>query len=181
MRPCSSSTRNPCPHATCQAVSAVSPRTPDRLDGVKGRFEHCRFIDVGRRQQDRERDSLPVDHKMALRALLPRSVGFFPVFSPPRERPPWRRRLKLGSSRCGRLGRVDPTRLVETVPDASRVPVPETAPAGHSRTAAHLAWQHLPRCAGHQDEEDARQNRSIREGRPPPFGDEVSEGATGVR
>lgn len=39
---------------------------------------------------------------------LPRSVGFFPVFSPPRETRLRRRRSKLGSSRCDRPVQVDP-------------------------------------------------------------------------
>jgi hypothetical protein len=38
---------------------------------------------------------------------LPRSVGFFPVFSPPRERPPSRHQSLLSSSRCDPLRRAD--------------------------------------------------------------------------
>src|SRR5688572_16941943 len=63
-----------------------SPWTSDRLDGIEGGFEHRRLVDVGCRQQDRERDSLPVDHKMALRALFAAIRWILPgFFAPPGE------------------------------------------------------------------------------------------------
>src|SRR5215211_5887454 len=42
----------------------------DRLDGVDGLFQDLGVVDVGGRVDHRERDTVPVDHNMALRALF---------------------------------------------------------------------------------------------------------------
>ena len=51
--------------------------------------------------------------------------------------------------------------FMQSVPDAGRLPVPQTAPATHAAAAAHLAWQHVPAQACLQDEQDAREQRTI--------------------
>lgn len=104
--------------------------TSDRLDGIEGGFEHRCLVDVGCSQQDRERDSLPVDHKMALCALFAAIRWILPGFSPP-GRPPWRHPSKPGSSRCNRLGRVDPTRLGGDGPRRQRLGRQQVIPEPH--------------------------------------------------
>ncbi len=51
-----------------RSLPRSAPRALDRLDGIDHLFEHHRVVDVGRRDLGCERDSLPVDHNMALRA-----------------------------------------------------------------------------------------------------------------
>jgi hypothetical protein len=46
------------------------PVGPDGLDGVDGGEHHLRIVHVRSAHQDRERDAVGVDHKMALRALF---------------------------------------------------------------------------------------------------------------
>lgn len=61
-----------------------SSRTFDGLDRIHGGFEHCRLVDVGRRQEDRERDAVSIDHKMPLRALFAAIRWILPgFFAPP--------------------------------------------------------------------------------------------------
>ena len=61
-------------------------RMLDRLDRVNRRLKHGRLVDVGRGQEDGERDALPVDHKMALRALFAAIRWILPgLFAPPGE------------------------------------------------------------------------------------------------
>ena len=63
-----------------------SSRALDRLNRVETLFEHRRLVDVGGGQQDGERDPLPVDHKMALRALFAAIRWILPgFFAPPGE------------------------------------------------------------------------------------------------
>lgn len=60
--------------------------TFDRLDRIETLLEHRRLVDIGRAQQDRERDPLSVDHKMALRALFAAIRRILPgFFAPPGE------------------------------------------------------------------------------------------------
>jgi len=42
----------------------------DGLDRVQGGLQHRRLVDIGRRQEDRQRRALSIDHKMPLRALF---------------------------------------------------------------------------------------------------------------
>jgi hypothetical protein len=51
--------------------------------------------------------------------------------------------------------------FMQSAPDASNLPVPQTAPATHAAAAAHLARQQVPAQAGLQDEQDAREQRTI--------------------
>ena len=52
------------------ALARASTRTLDGLDGIHGLFQDPGVVDVGRRVNHRERDTSPVDHNMALRALF---------------------------------------------------------------------------------------------------------------
>ena len=87
---------------------------------------------------------------------LPRSVGFGPAFWPPRGRAPPPSRARLATSRCGlpAPGGVQEG-SVQALPDAGLVPLPQAAPAGHTRAAAHLLREHLPRDARLEHEQDA--------------------------
>jgi hypothetical protein len=63
-----------------------SSGTSNRVDGVKGRPKHRGLVDIGRGQQDRQRNALAVDHKMALRALFAAIRWILPgFFAPPGE------------------------------------------------------------------------------------------------
>src|SRR5262249_55068240 len=60
--------------------------TLDRYNRVEGRLQHGHLVDVGGGQEDRERDPLSVDHKMALRALFAAIRWILPgFFAPPGE------------------------------------------------------------------------------------------------
>src|SRR5690606_7878512 len=65
------------------------PRTPswalDRPDRFQERLEEHGVVRVGCAQQDRERDALPVDHNMALRARFPFIRRIRPGLSSPVE------------------------------------------------------------------------------------------------
>src|SRR5829696_9339350 len=52
------------------ALARAATRTLDGLDGVHGLFQDPGVMDVGRRVDHRERDTSPVDHNVALRALF---------------------------------------------------------------------------------------------------------------
>src|SRR5215210_3198526 len=52
------------------ALAWASTRPLDGLDGIHGLLEDLGVVDVGSRVDHRERDSSPVEHNMALRALL---------------------------------------------------------------------------------------------------------------
>jgi len=68
------------------AFARPTATTLDRRNRIQTLSEHRGLVDVGGRQQDRERDPLPVDHKMALRALfaaIRRILSGF--FAPPGE------------------------------------------------------------------------------------------------
>ena len=59
-------------------------RTLDGLDRVYRCLKHRRLVDVGSRQDDRERNALSVDHKMPLRALFAAIRWILPgFFAPP--------------------------------------------------------------------------------------------------
>ena len=77
------------PFVRMQLVGAFprsSARTLDGLDCIETFLKHRRLVDVGRGQQDGERDPLPVDHKMALRALFAAIRRILPgFFAPPGE------------------------------------------------------------------------------------------------
>ena len=51
--------------------------------------------------------------------------------------------------------------FVQSVPDAGSLPVPQTTPATHAAAAAHLARQQVPAQARLQDEQDAREQRTL--------------------
>lgn len=64
--------------------SRSSSGTLDRVDRIHSGFEHGRLIDIGSGQEDSERDSLPIDHKVALRALFAAIRWILPgFFAPP--------------------------------------------------------------------------------------------------
>ncbi len=79
---------------------------PDGLDGVDGGEHHLRIVHVRGAHQDRERDAVGVDHKMALRALFAAIRRILPGFSPPR--PPARSKspARPSTSQCGLLHQV---------------------------------------------------------------------------
>ena len=52
------------------AFARASTRPLDGLDGIHGLFQEPGVVDVGSRVNHRERDTVPVDHNMALRALF---------------------------------------------------------------------------------------------------------------
>ena len=69
-----------------RALAGPACRTSNRPDRVDRLLKHRRLVDVGGRQEDRERDPLPVDHKMALRALFASIRWILPgFFAPPGE------------------------------------------------------------------------------------------------
>ncbi len=51
--------------------------------------------------------------------------------------------------------------FMQSVPDAGSLPVPQTAPATHAAAAAHFARQQVPAQTRLQDEQDAREQRTI--------------------
>ena len=55
----------------------------DGLDGVEGGEHHLRIVHVRGAHQDRERDAVGVDHKMALRALFAAIRWVLARFLPP--------------------------------------------------------------------------------------------------
>ena len=55
---------------------------------------------------------------------------------------------------------------VQQVPDAFVLPIAQASPTGHPRSAAQFPWQHLPRNAAAQHEEDAGETDAIRDARP---------------
>src|SRR5258708_14552063 len=81
----------------------------DGLDGVDGGEHQLRSVHVRGAHQDRERDAVGVDHKMALRALFARvpACGWRWVlarFLAPPGPAPRRRPARPGPSRCDRPG-----------------------------------------------------------------------------
>ena len=74
---------------------------------------------------------------------LPRSVGFFPVSRPPRERAPSRHRSRLLSSQRSGFAKSIQKDLMEAI-SRHQQPASRAAPAGHPRATAHLRRQHLP-------------------------------------
>ncbi len=79
-------------------------------------------------------------------------------------------RVHAGAAPINEVGRLQPRQqcLVEPLPDAGLVPVPQPAPAGHARAAAHLFGQHLPGDAAPQNEQDARKSLPVRHPKEPP-------------
>ena len=108
-----------------RALARSAPaRLADRCYGVHELFKHFGVVDVSGGVNHREWDTPPVDHNVALRsrfALI--SVGFGPVFWPPRGRPRWPSPKMLAPSRSrppcpvdpgGSFG-VDPTHLPRAI------------------------------------------------------------------
>jgi len=56
--------------------------------------------------------------------------------------------------------------MQELLPDAPALPVPEAAPTGDARAAAHLLGEHLPGDTAAEDKDDARQASAVVHGRP---------------
>src|SRR4051794_25461595 len=139
----------------------------DRRHGVERLLEHGAVVDVRGREQDRERDALPVDHEVALAARLA-AVG--------RVRPrggPARLRRQAGAverapAPVDQAGLPEPVEqgVVERPPDAGLLPVAQSAPAGHAGAAAHLLREHLPGDAALQHEQDAGQGGAVLDRRP---------------
>ena len=65
--------------------------------------------------------------------------------------------VHAGAAPVNKVRRFQPRQqvLVELLPDLRLVPIPQPAPAGHARAAAHLPGQHLPGDAAPENEEDA--------------------------
>ena len=59
----------------------LRPIDRDRLDRVAGELV---IVQIGARRRDPERDALPLGEERSFRPFLALSVGFGPVFSPPR-------------------------------------------------------------------------------------------------
>src|SRR5881396_1174720 len=77
----------------------------DGLDGVDGGEHHLRIVHVRGAHQDRERDAVGVDHKMALRALFAAIRWVLARFlAPPPGPAPRRSPARPGPSRCDRPG-----------------------------------------------------------------------------
>jgi hypothetical protein len=94
-------------------LARPAARALDRLNGVDRRLQHGGLVDIGRRQDERERDPLAVDHNMALSCPVCRDPSDSSRFFAPRERIRWKRRCWPDSSRCDPLGLVDPGRVGE--------------------------------------------------------------------
>src|SRR5206468_2150680 len=76
----------------------------DGLDGVDGGEHHLRIVHVRGAHQDRERDAVGVDHKMALRALFAAIRWVLARFLAPPGPAPRRSPARPGPSRCDRPG-----------------------------------------------------------------------------
>jgi hypothetical protein len=103
-----------------RSLPRPTSRTLDRLDGVYERFQQHRVVPVSTTQSCCERDALPVDHNVALRAgalwALPLSVGFGPVSAPPFWLEWWRYPDSPWSNLSGPLLPTGPTRLGAIAP-----------------------------------------------------------------
>jgi hypothetical protein len=64
------------------ALTRSATALSDRRDGVHGLLQYIGVLDVGRRVDHRERDPLPVDHNMALRARFTLPSGSLRSFGP---------------------------------------------------------------------------------------------------
>src|SRR5205823_13555895 len=60
--------------------------------------------------------------------------------------------------------------LLDSVPEASRLPIAQAVPTGHAATAAHLLRQVFPGEAGLEDEDDPGEDLAIIEEGASPFG-----------
>src|SRR5215212_392091 len=131
----------------------------DGLDGVDGGEHHLRIVHVRGAHQDRERDAVGVDHKMALRALFAAIRWVLARFLAPPGPAPRRSPARPGPSRCD-----------QPAPDARLVPVSQPAPARHPAPTPHLGRQVLPGDARLQHEQDPRQRRPVRHPGPSALG-----------
>jgi hypothetical protein len=94
-------------------------------------------------------------------ADLRRSVGVGPVFSPMPST--YRRTVGNHPREIQPVGMAQFSQQypVQLLPYTSLLPVTGTTPTTHARAASHFPWQHFPRQAGLQDEQNARQYASL--------------------
>ena len=142
----------------------------DGLDGVDGGEHHLRIVHVRGAHQDRERDAVGVDHKMALRALFAAIRWVLARFWPP------------GAGHRGGVQRgpvpVDAIGLGPALREApgaacARRPLGTslaTCASTSSRSRTHLGRQVLPGDARIEHEQDPRQRRPVRHPGPSSLG-----------
>jgi hypothetical protein len=70
-------------------------------------------------------------------------------------------------------------RVVQLVPDARLLPIPQATPACHAAAEADLLRNHRPGNAGSQHEQNASQRFAIAHRRSPPLGDRSITGNSG--
>jgi len=140
----------------------AAPRPPARLahrrHGIERLVQHGAVVDVGSGEQDRERDTLPVDYEVPLAARLA-AVGWVRPGCSAAGLGGQARRIQRAPAPVDQAGSPEAVeqRVVERLPDARLLPVAQPPPAGHAGAAAHLLRQHLPRDAALEHEEDAGQ------------------------
>lgn len=66
-----------------RAFTRASPGALDRRDGVNSFFHHLDVVNIGRRDSQRERNALALDHQMAFRALFAAIRWILPGFIAP--------------------------------------------------------------------------------------------------
>src|SRR3954447_17058287 len=137
-------------------------RLADRRHGVERLLEHDAVVDVGGREQDRQRDALPVHDEVALAARLA-AVGRVRPGRGPAGLGGQARRVERAPAPVDQPGLAEPVerRVVDPRPAAALLPVPEPSPAGHAGAAAHLLREHLPGDAALQHEQDAGQSGAV--------------------
>src|SRR4051812_21095100 len=134
----------------------------DRRHGVERLLQDDAVVDVGGREQDRQRDALPVHDEVALAARLA-AVGRVRPGRGPAGLGGQARRVERAPAPVDQPGLAEPVeqRVVERLPDAGLLPIAQPAPAARPAAAAHLLREHLPRDAALEDEEDAGQRRAV--------------------
>ena len=141
---------------------SASPARAHIGDGIHRRFQHFAVRNVRSRQHQAQRRSLRVYNRVPVRALLAtvgriRTSGFTAPFFV----------SGAGTVAESQEARDQSIFLVAsslssmTACNASRLPVPQPAPASHSRAAVHLGGQVLPRQPSQQNEHDASEDRAV--------------------
>lgn len=134
----------------------------DRLDPREHHAERRAVVEVGRGDVRRAEGS-PC-RSVTTWCLLPsrpRSVGLFPVSSPPFCR--HRRRVEDGSAPIELLGALEliEQMLVKALPYAALLPFAQASPTRHAASAAHLRGELAPLDPRLQHEHDARERGAV--------------------
>src|SRR3712207_2768018 len=101
---------------------------------------------------------------------LPRSVGFFPTFSPPFWPPRSPNRARPSTSDLVGLPQPVQQDSVQPAPHTRLLPVAQPPPARRTGPAAHLLGEHLPGYARLEHEDDAGESRPVRHARSAALG-----------